>query len=89
MSKSTPKHWARGVKRQHRRRRTGEPLVHAWPERRPRRCRSGKVVNFGFPFETITDLAARDAYMSDVLRFFNVLSPPALLAPVINPAGNP
>ncbi len=39
----------------------------------------GKVVNFGFPFETITNSAARDACMSDVLRFFGVLAPPNLL----------
>ena len=39
----------------------------------------GKVVNFGFPFETITNSAARDACMSDVLRFFGVLDPPTLL----------
>jgi D-alanyl-D-alanine carboxypeptidase len=41
----------------------------------------GKIVNFGFPFETITNSAARDAYMSDVLRFFGVLSPPSLARP--------
>jgi hypothetical protein len=39
----------------------------------------GKVVNFGFPFVTITDSVVRDAYMSDVRRFFGVLDPPALL----------
>lgn len=38
----------------------------------------GKVVTWGFPFETITNSAARDACMSDVLRFFGVLPPPAL-----------
>jgi hypothetical protein len=48
----------------------------------------GKVVNFGFPFETITNSAARDAYMSDVLRFFGVLDPPALLPLQVNPAGD-
>jgi D-alanyl-D-alanine carboxypeptidase len=40
----------------------------------------GKVVVFGFPFETITNSVVRDAYMSDVLRFFGVLDPPQLLA---------
>jgi len=44
----------------------------------------GKIVNFGFPFETITNSAVRDAYMSDVLRFFGVLSPPVLARPTIN-----
>jgi hypothetical protein len=46
----------------------------------------GKVVNFGFPFETITNAAVRDAYMSDVLRFFGVLRAPMLLLPQINAA---
>ena len=48
----------------------------------------GKVVNFGFPFETITSASARDAYMSDVLRFFGVLPPPAFSPLLINPAGD-
>jgi hypothetical protein len=30
----------------------------------------GKVVYFGFPFETITDLARRNQYMADILAFF-------------------
>ena len=47
----------------------------------------GKVVNFGFPFETITNAAVRDAYMSDVLQFFGVLDPPALMPPQVNLAG--
>jgi hypothetical protein len=47
----------------------------------------GKVVNFGFPFETITNSAARDAYMSDVLRFFGVLPAPRLSLPQVNIAG--
>lgn len=38
----------------------------------------GRVVNWGFPFETITSALVRDAYMSDVLRFFGVLDPPRL-----------
>jgi D-alanyl-D-alanine carboxypeptidase len=48
----------------------------------------GKVMNWGFPFETITNSFTRTAYMSDVLRFFNVLDAPQLLAPQINPAGS-
>jgi D-alanyl-D-alanine carboxypeptidase len=47
----------------------------------------GKIVNFGFPFETITNAAVRDAYMSDVLRFFGVLPAPALGQPLLNLAG--
>jgi hypothetical protein len=39
----------------------------------------GKLVNFGFPFETITNSTVRDAYMSDVLRFFGLIGPPQLL----------
>jgi len=46
----------------------------------------GKVVNWGFPFETITNSFARDAYMSDVLRFFDILDPPKLLPPQVTPA---
>ena len=48
----------------------------------------GKVMNWGFPFETITNSFLRTAYMSDVLRFFEVLDAPQLLPPQINPAGN-
>ena len=48
----------------------------------------GKVVNFGFPFETITNSAVRDGYMSDVLRFFGVLDPPALLPTQVNVASH-
>ena len=48
----------------------------------------GKLVNFGFPFETITNSAVRDAYMSDVLRFFGVLGPPALLPAQVNLASH-
>ncbi|MSU60282.1 MAG: hypothetical protein EXS35_19280 [Pedosphaera sp.] len=47
-----------------------------------------KVVNWGFPFETITNSAARDAYMSDVLRFFGVLPPPAFTAAQFNSGAN-
>jgi len=39
----------------------------------------GKVVFLGFPFETITSAAARDQYMSDVLRFFGLLAAPRLI----------
>ena len=35
-------------------------------------------MNWGFPFETITSAPVRDAYMSDVLRFFNLIPPPVL-----------
>jgi D-alanyl-D-alanine carboxypeptidase len=45
----------------------------------------GRVVNWGFPFETVTNSAVRDAYMSDVLRFFGLIPAPALSPPVINP----
>ena len=45
----------------------------------------GKVVNFGFPFETITNSVVRDAYMSDVLRFFGVLAPPSAAAAPVQP----
>jgi D-alanyl-D-alanine carboxypeptidase len=48
----------------------------------------GKLIYFGFPFETITNSTVRDAYMSDVLRFFGVLDPPALLQPQVNPASH-
>ena len=39
----------------------------------------GKVVNLGFPFETITNPNLRTAYMSDVLRFFALVGPPDIL----------
>jgi D-alanyl-D-alanine carboxypeptidase len=45
---------------------------------------SGKLVNWGFPFESITNSTLRDMYMSDVLRFFNLLSPPTLLPTTLN-----
>ena len=38
----------------------------------------GKLVYFGFPFESILNPTFRDAYMADVLRFFNLLSAPAI-----------
>jgi len=48
----------------------------------------GKVVNFGFPFETITNSVVRDACMSDVLRFFGVLDPPSLRPLQVDLAGH-
>ncbi len=48
----------------------------------------GKVMNWGFPFETITNSAVRDAYMSDVLRFFGLIPAPVLSTPLVNLAGN-
>jgi D-alanyl-D-alanine carboxypeptidase len=48
----------------------------------------GKLVYWGFPFETITNSAARDAYMSDVMRFFSVLDPPSLSQPQVNLTNN-
>ncbi|MFN7138293.1 MAG: D-alanyl-D-alanine carboxypeptidase, partial [Limisphaerales bacterium] len=36
----------------------------------------GRVVNFGFPFEAITSATVREAYMSDVLRFFGLVPSP-------------
>ena len=47
-----------------------------------------KLVNWGFPFETITNSAARDAYMSDVLRFFSLIDPPRVLFSPVNLASN-
>jgi hypothetical protein len=44
----------------------------------------GKLVHFGFPFETITNESARDASMSDVLRFFGLLDPPQMLSAQIS-----
>ncbi|MGI8966805.1 MAG: immunoglobulin domain-containing protein, partial [Limisphaerales bacterium] len=40
----------------------------------------GKVVYFGFPFETITSASLRTDYMSDILNFFNL--PQILTQPV-------
>jgi hypothetical protein len=45
-------------------------------------------VNWGFPFETVTNSAARDAHMSDALRFFGVLPPPAITQAQFNPGAN-
>ncbi|EEF60355.1 D-alanyl-D-alanine carboxypeptidase [Pedosphaera parvula] len=48
----------------------------------------GKVVNWGFPFETITSASVRDAYMSDVLKFFGLISPPNIASAKFNPVSN-
>lgn len=48
----------------------------------------GKVMNWGFPFETITNAFTRTVYMSDVLRFFEILAPPQLLPPQVNVPAN-
>jgi D-alanyl-D-alanine carboxypeptidase len=49
---------------------------------------AGKVMNWGFPFETITNATTRTAYMSDVLRWFGVIEPPRMLPPQLNLAAN-
>ncbi|HTD87260.1 MAG TPA: hypothetical protein VK850_11850 [Candidatus Binatia bacterium] len=41
---------------------------------------SNRLVYLGFPFETITTAAAREAYMLDVLKYFDVLPKPVILA---------
>ncbi|MDB6024865.1 MAG: D-alanyl-D-alanine carboxypeptidase/D-alanyl-D-alanine-endopeptidase [Verrucomicrobiales bacterium] len=46
---------------------------------------TGKVVNFGIPFETIAPASARDAYMFDILRFFGVIAEPKFSAPQLAP----
>lgn len=48
----------------------------------------GKVVNWGFPFETITSASVRDAYMSDVLRSFGMIAPPQLSLPSLTGGGS-
>jgi hypothetical protein len=45
-------------------------------------------MNWGFPFETITNATTRTAYMSDVLRWFGVIEPPRMLPPQLNLAAN-
>jgi hypothetical protein len=47
----------------------------------------GKVVYFGFPFETITGVATRTAYMADVLRFFS--KPPKFESVALAADGRP
>lgn len=42
---------------------------------------SGRVVIFGFPFETITSTARRNEYMSDILNFLT--QPPSTNAPAL------
>ncbi len=46
----------------------------------------GRVVNWGFPFESITSLPVRQAYMSDVLRFFGLIESPAIFSIQPDPA---
>ncbi|HVV00557.1 MAG TPA: D-alanyl-D-alanine carboxypeptidase, partial [Verrucomicrobiae bacterium] len=45
-----------------------------------------KLVNFGFPFETITNSVERDRCMSSVLQFFGVLDPPRFQSVTFDPA---
>lgn len=42
-----------------------------------------KLVYFGFPFETITSSAVREAYMADILRFFS--KPPRFVHLTVQP----
>ncbi len=49
---------------------------------------NGRVVNFAFPFETIIGSAVRDAYMSDVLRFFELIDAPVSAVPQVNVLAN-
>lgn len=46
-----------------------------------------RLVYFGFPFETITTASARDRYMFDVLKFFEVLPRPEIIGAQANLAG--
>ncbi len=48
----------------------------------------GKLMTWGFPFETITNTAVRAAYLSDVLRWFGVLPLPQLQQPQFNVTNN-
>lgn len=43
----------------------------------------GRVVYFGFPFETLLSGAQRSAYMGDIMKFFGTLEPPALAVPEV------
>ena len=47
----------------------------------------GRVVFFGFPFESILSPGTRSDYMGDIMKFFGTLEPPALAVPevTINP----
>ena len=47
----------------------------------------GKVVYWGFPFETVTSSAARNAYMGDILKFFS--RPPRFEAASLTPDRRP
>jgi len=40
---------------------------------------SNRLVYFGFPFETINTASTREAYMLDVLKYFDVLPKPVIL----------
>jgi len=42
----------------------------------------------GFPFETITSSLWREAFMSDVLRLFDVLDAPVMLSPHMDLTAN-
>ncbi len=48
----------------------------------------GKVVYFGFPFETITAVARRDAYMADILTFFLAPIPATIITPPLSQTVN-
>jgi fibronectin type III domain protein/N-acetylmuramoyl-L-alanine amidase-like protein len=41
---------------------------------------SNQLVYFGFPFESITTAAAREAYMYDIVKYFDVLPRPVILS---------
>ena len=41
---------------------------------------NNQLIYFGFPFETITTATAREAYMLDVLKYFNVLPRPVIVS---------
>ena len=43
----------------------------------------GRVVFFGFPFETLLSPDTRSTYISDIMRFFGTLEPPALAVPEV------
>jgi hypothetical protein len=47
----------------------------------------GKVINWGFPFETITSASTRDAYMADVLNTFGMIAPPQFQAAQVPASG--
>ena len=46
-----------------------------------------RLIYFGFPFEAITTTTAREAYMLDVLKFFNVLPTPDIVSVGITQPG--